>query len=329
MPWTAGPSASSSSASSQSFREKFIVEEFSQPSADGFGCFSMKLHKPQPAPTPDQKCFFLIWLHGMDKVDIGQDDLASVQQHLGRPTYFLVPRSPDRCGPLGFYWSVAYTREQNTNDLGFVFGQPHTPFLERITADIRSFKERLRPSKVLLMGYSMGGFGAIQLGCHAPDLFDAVISVAGYGLGTREPVTSSYHPPQPRSSEIFDAWVSTAASQLRQVSVVCAVHAKADKISSFEDVNAILAAIREAGGDAFMLEVPADKANSSSKARKKNGHSYYDYAVLGKSGKDFFYQVLLDRLDAAQERATADKELATADKERLQKLKAAVAAAER
>jgi len=51
--------------------------------------------------------------------------------------------------------------------------------------------------------------------------------------------------------------------------------------------------------------------------------------VLGKSGKDFFYQVLLDRLDAAQERAMADKELATADKERLQKLKAAVAAAER
>lgn len=33
----------------------------------------------------------------------------------------------------------------------------------------------------------MGGFGAFQLGGFSPDAFDAVISVAGYGLGTNEP----------------------------------------------------------------------------------------------------------------------------------------------
>lgn len=33
----------------------------------------------------------------------------------------------------------------------------------------------------------MGGFGAFQLGGFAPDAFDVVISVAGYGLGTLEP----------------------------------------------------------------------------------------------------------------------------------------------
>ncbi len=33
----------------------------------------------------------------------------------------------------------------------------------------------------------MGGFGAFQLGGFAPDVFDVVISVAGYGLGTLEP----------------------------------------------------------------------------------------------------------------------------------------------
>lgn len=37
------------------------------------------------------------------------------------------------------------------------------------------------------LSYSMGGFGAFQLGGFAPDVFDVVISVAGYGLGTLEP----------------------------------------------------------------------------------------------------------------------------------------------
>ena len=37
----------------------------------------------------------------------------------------------------------------------------------------------------------MGGFGAFQLGGWAPDAFDVVISVAGYGLGTLEPESGS------------------------------------------------------------------------------------------------------------------------------------------
>ena len=40
---------------------------------------------------------------------------------------------------------------------------------------------------VAIFRYSMGGFGAFQLGGFAPDAFDVVISVAGYGLGTLEP----------------------------------------------------------------------------------------------------------------------------------------------
>ena len=44
----------------------------------------------------------------------------------------------------------------------------------------------------------MGGFGAFQLGCFAPEIFEAVVSVAGYGLGTSEP-NSGYGAPQPAS----------------------------------------------------------------------------------------------------------------------------------
>lgn len=51
----------------------------------------------------------------------------------------------------------------------------------------------------------MGGFGAFQLGCFAPDVFDAVVSVAGYGLGTSEP-NSGYGAPQPVSGAmVFQA----------------------------------------------------------------------------------------------------------------------------
>jgi len=45
----------------------------------------------------------------------------------------------------------------------------------------------------------MGGFGAFQLGCFAPESFDAIVSVAGYGLGTSEQ-DSGYGAPQPASS---------------------------------------------------------------------------------------------------------------------------------
>ena len=52
----------------------------------------------------------------------------------------------------------------------------------------------------------MGGFGAFQLGCFAPDVFDAVVSVAGYGLGTSEP-NSGYGAPQPVSGAmVFQAF---------------------------------------------------------------------------------------------------------------------------
>ena len=56
----------------------------------------------------------------------------------------------------------------------------------------------------------MGGFGAFQLGCFAPDVFDAVVSVAGYGLGTKEP-NSGYGAPQPVSSEIFEQFLKQEA----------------------------------------------------------------------------------------------------------------------
>lgn len=48
--------------------------------------------------------------------------------------------------------------------------------------------------------YSMGGFGAFQLGGFAPDAFDVVISVAGYGLGTLEPERC---PVAARSQDLF------------------------------------------------------------------------------------------------------------------------------
>lgn len=72
-------------------------------------------------------------------------------------------------------------------------------YLLALTSKISDLAYEFAAERVLVMGrlvcasfvrserYSMGGFGAFQLGGFAPDAFDLVMSVAGYGLGTLEP----------------------------------------------------------------------------------------------------------------------------------------------
>ena len=91
-------------------------------------------------------------------------------------------------------------------------------YLLALTSKISDLAYEFAAERVLVMGrlvcasfvrserYSMGGFGAFQLGCFAPDVFDAVVSVAGYGLGTSEP-NSGYGAPQPVSGAmVFQAF---------------------------------------------------------------------------------------------------------------------------
>ena len=50
--------------------------------------------------------------------------MLTIKRRLGRRTFFLVPRSPAKSNEgKRFYWGAAYTKAQNENSLGFVFGR--------------------------------------------------------------------------------------------------------------------------------------------------------------------------------------------------------------
>ena len=162
--------------------------------------------------------------------ELPTSDLRTIQRRLRRRTFFLVPLSPTP-GPDGrlFDWGVSYTKKQNKNGLGWVFGEFSTEYLTAITDVVRTSSEEVGACRVLVCGYSMGGFGAYQFGIAAPDLFDVVVAVAGYGLGTLEP-QEGHRAPQPKSSEMFKEFLDVHARRLIGATRVVAVHAQKDSI---------------------------------------------------------------------------------------------------
>lgn len=237
--------------------------------------------------------------------DIPKGDLAVMQNRLGRPTYFLVPMNPGLAQDgRRFFWGVAYTKAENKNSLGFVFGHRHPGFLEALTCKIRQFSAALQPDRVLVCGYSMGGFGALHLGYYAPEIFDAVVSVAGYGLGTQEPSDRGFNAPQPRSRTIFEEFLDEAAPRLASVPVVIAVHAPNDSISSFGDMASIIQRVRAEGGESELIEVPDEQADSDPGRKKKAraGHHYFNYSLLAETSQQVFYQRLLAAMAGAGQR---------------------------
>merc|ERR1712048_993987 len=101
-----------------------------------------------------------------------------------------------------------------------------------------------------------------------PDLFTAIVPVAGYGLGTLEP-TSKTQAPQPESSDIFKSYLDEYAPRLAQVPFTIAVHAPSDKVCSFLDTESIVEEINSFGGNAELVSVDASLANPDKKKKRK------------------------------------------------------------
>ena len=77
-----------------------------------------------------QAPYFFVWLHGADGGgDIPPADLVKMQKRLCRRTFFFVPISPKAKDGARFFWAVKYTKAQNKNDWGFIYGDLHEPYL--------------------------------------------------------------------------------------------------------------------------------------------------------------------------------------------------------
>lgn len=276
---------------------------------EGFGESKFKIYefaeglRDHEANAPP---YFVVWLHGMHQGMIGPRDLKTMQWRLRRKVVFMVPLSPRPWDGLNFNWGLAFTKQQNKKELGFVFGHLHHNFLSAFTQKIRELSSWYSAERIIAMGYSMGGFGAFQLGCFAPEIFDAVVSVAGYGLGTSEP-NSGYGAPQPASGEIFEDFLETEVCKLAQVPVVIAVHAPSDLCSSFRDVNAIISKVQDvawktyAWSRAMLIEVPENMANSDHPGKKKkSNHSYFNCTLLHNGSEKMLWGDLRRLLEEAE-----------------------------
>ncbi|CAE8628085.1 unnamed protein product [Polarella glacialis] len=263
---------------------------------EGFGKSACTTYEVCDVAQRGEAPYLFVWLHGADGGGgIPEKDMQTMQRRLGRRTVFFVPMNPSAASDgLRFFWGVSYTKKQNKNALGFVFGEFHQEYLDALTGAVRQAKLEVNASRVLVGGYSMGGFGAYQLGSHAPDLFHAVISAAGYGLGTLEPPNAGFGAPQPESSDIFQAFLDQHVPRLAQVPGVFVVHSPADSISSFNDAAAIVGALQAHGGNAELLIVSEDAANTDPNRKKKQklGHSYFNYALLHDTSEVLLYAQL-------------------------------------
>mmetsp|Transcript_46450 Transcript_46450/g.86839 ORF Transcript_46450/g.86839 Transcript_46450/m.86839 type:complete len:356 (+) Transcript_46450:81-1148(+) len=288
---------------------RFIAEGIIQ--GTGYGQTPYKVYESvaglSEAQTQEAPYFF-VWLHGMDNGSIEPSYLQTIQTKLQHRVVFMVPKSPNTTASgLHFNWGCAFHKRDNKKQLGYVFGSLHQDYLQDITDKVSELAYIFQAERTIVMGYSMGGFGAFQLGGFAPDVFDVVVSVAGYGLGTLEPSGEMYDAPQPEASDIFFQFLGEVASRLATVPIVLALHAKKDSMSSFRDVKAIIEYVKDAGykrGSQHIVElfeVPDEKADSDRNKRKKrnSGHHYFNYALLDGTSEEFFWSKLQGFLNVA------------------------------
>eukprot|EP00931_Biecheleriopsis_adriatica_P120629 TRINITY_DN95758_c0_g1_i1.p1 TRINITY_DN95758_c0_g1~~TRINITY_DN95758_c0_g1_i1.p1 ORF type:complete len:326 (+),score=61.70 TRINITY_DN95758_c0_g1_i1:67-978(+) len=266
----------------------------------GFGICTYSIYEALSGLDETQRNeapYLFVWLHGADNGNIDAEILEKIQRRLQRRTIFMVPMSPKPSKKgLQFSWGVAYTKEQNKNSMGFIFGSLHEEFLSVLTGRIGDLSLKIGAERVIVAGFSMGAFGAYQLGGFAPELFDAVIAAAGYGLGTLEPSDRGYHAPQPRSSEIFEKFLTDFVSRLAYIPIVRAFHSRSDTICSFDDTSAIVEAIKKdhQGGVVELTEVPSNFPDSEQGRRKKpkHGHNYFNHVFVSDASEELLWEPL-------------------------------------
>lgn len=260
-----------------------------------YGLCTYKIFESHGAGQEADQPVLLVWLHGADMGEVPQLDLLRIRKRLGRRTYFLVPMNPKAADDgRRFCWGVAYTKAQNRNQQGFIFGEPCQPFLADLCGVVKSLAEEVSAARVFCFGYSMGGFGTYQLAGHAPGLFDGAAVIAGYGQGTLESEDSSYRPPQPASRNILQEFLNRTAASLARLPALVVVHAESDSESSYKDACAIVERIRAEGGSVEFVTVSDEQAESDPKAKKSRNtfHRYFNYALLDESSEDVIYKRL-------------------------------------
>eukprot|EP00931_Biecheleriopsis_adriatica_P060545 TRINITY_DN36372_c0_g1_i2.p1 TRINITY_DN36372_c0_g1~~TRINITY_DN36372_c0_g1_i2.p1 ORF type:complete len:1223 (+),score=250.52 TRINITY_DN36372_c0_g1_i2:26-3694(+) len=260
-----------------------------------FGHSPYKVYRVASRKRSAERPKLVVWLHALDFEDIPETKLLCMFEHIGcHEVYFLVPLNPKGgSSGLRFLWGVSYSKAQNRNNLAFVFGELHRPYLDDLCALIRKVSFEVKAIAVWCMGYSLGGFGAYQLAAHDPATFTGAAAVAGHALGTLEPEHRGYGAPQPEASRIFETWLDYSAPRLAKVPALVVIHSERDTVSSILDARAIVDRVRTCGGNAELVYVPEDVSDSRPGTKgRKSGHQYCNYAFFGSSSRAVLYSRL-------------------------------------
>jgi len=286
-----------------------LGEEFFEGFA--FGECWYKLYESVTEGFENEAPYLAVWLHGGDWGNISKRDLQTMQWRMGRRTIWMVPKSPKSArSPKGweFQWGCCHKKEDNRNDQGFIWGYLHSNFLTAFAETIGTVAHRFQADRVLAFGYSMGGFGAYQVASWSPEVFDAVVSLAGYGLGTEDPQHERFRAPQPQSGQIFRDFVEHYGTRMAKVPVVLAVHAWCDSLSSYNDDCEIIWAVKkQARREGFtqhvadMITVPECLANTDL-PYSSSGHDYYYASLLRNTSERLLWSKLRTALWSAPRR---------------------------
>ena len=197
---------------------------------EGFGRSSYVVFEVCDPTQEKEEPLLLIWLHGMNEtVLIKADYMIQIQTRLQRRTFFLVPTSPEPAADgTEFNWGVSCTTKQNKAGSGHIHGVMNDAFHRSFLSVVEQIAHDIGANDIIVAGYSMGGFGALQMGSFSPATYKAVISIAGYGLGSRELTSSGFRAPQPHSSQVFDAFIQENVPNLALIPAVVILHAEFD-----------------------------------------------------------------------------------------------------
>jgi len=152
-------------------------------------------------------------------------------------------------------------------------------FREKFLDVVCQCKLQLRCERVFMMGYSMGGLGALLLTATRPHLVNLCVAAAAFVPGTQTLATDVFGVPAElryRAWQLCAGWIKHISCTLGHCTQtrLLVVHSPADGVSDFSDMAALVQQVIFQGGRAHVVAVPPGLENTDSNGLSNSGHGY-------------------------------------------------------
>jgi dienelactone hydrolase len=260
--------------------------------------------------------FLVVYFHGAAGPQSEEDllkALVDIFDAIPGHIIFVCPSNPVAkwCKSM-FGWQ--YTKKQNKHNQGFINGTECDEYVEDLDRYIRDLCDHYECSHVVALGYSMGGFGALQLAGLEKNgdrkrTVDILICMAGHAAGTSEPTDGccGYKPDQPEARIRFEDYVAENLPYWKKVAVALFIHAEKDDTCYYRDIEFIAEKIHghmnlKSGQRCWIVKVPDEHSREDYKHLKgkkleaASHHGYWSYCFNKKVCKDKWWLEIREQL---------------------------------